>query len=63
MNDPLDILDVDALLTDEERDVRDLVRRVADERVRPHVAGWRMWCIMAGGPGNRRSGTEGGVPS
>ena len=40
MNDPLDILDVDALLTDEERDVRDLVRRVADERVRPHVAGW-----------------------
>jgi glutaryl-CoA dehydrogenase len=40
VNDPLDILDVDALLTDEERDVRDLVRRVADERVRPHVAGW-----------------------
>ena len=40
MNDPLDILNVDALLTDEERDVRDLVRRVADERVRPHVAGW-----------------------
>ena len=40
MNDPLDILDVDALLTDEERDVRDLVRRVADERIRPHVAGW-----------------------
>jgi len=40
VNDPLDILDVDALLTDDERDVRDLVRRVADERVRPHVAGW-----------------------
>jgi glutaryl-CoA dehydrogenase len=40
VNDPLDILDIDALLTDEERDVRDLVRRVADERVRPHVAGW-----------------------
>ena len=40
MNDPLDIVDVDALLTDDERDVRDLVRRVADERIRPHVAGW-----------------------
>jgi glutaryl-CoA dehydrogenase len=40
VNDPLDLLDVDALLTEEERDVRDLVRRVADERVRPHVAGW-----------------------
>ena len=37
---PLDLLDLDALLTDEERDVRDLVRRVADDRVRPHVAGW-----------------------
>jgi glutaryl-CoA dehydrogenase len=40
VTDPLDILDVGALLTDEERDVRDLVRRVADERVRPHVAEW-----------------------
>ncbi|HEY7273229.1 MAG TPA: acyl-CoA dehydrogenase family protein [Actinoplanes sp.] len=40
MNDPLDILDFDGLLTDEERDVRDLVRRVADDRVRPHVADW-----------------------
>ncbi|MFF5080606.1 acyl-CoA dehydrogenase family protein [Actinoplanes sp. NPDC000266] len=37
---PLDLLDVDTLLSDEERDIRALCRRVADERVRPHVAGW-----------------------
>src|SRR3954449_8644953 len=37
---PLDLLDLDTLLTDEERDVRALARRVADDRVRPHVAGW-----------------------
>ena len=37
---PLDLLDLDALLTDEERDIRDLVRRVADDRVRPYVADW-----------------------
>jgi glutaryl-CoA dehydrogenase len=40
VSDSLDILDVDALLTDEERDVRDVVRRVVDERVRPFVAEW-----------------------
>jgi len=37
---PLDLLDVDTLLSDEERDIRALVRRVADDRVRPHVAQW-----------------------
>src|SRR4029450_9497710 len=37
---PLDILDLDSLLTDEERDVRDLTRRVVDDRVRPYVADW-----------------------
>jgi glutaryl-CoA dehydrogenase len=37
---PLDLLDVDTLLSDEERDIRALVRRVADDRVRPHVARW-----------------------
>jgi glutaryl-CoA dehydrogenase len=36
----LDLLDLDTLLTDEERDVRDLARRVADDRVRPYVAEW-----------------------
>jgi len=40
VSDRLDILDIGALLTDEERDVRDLVRRVVDERVRPYVAEW-----------------------
>src|SRR3954447_322918 len=37
---PLDLLDLDTLLTDEERDIRALTRRVADDRVRPEVAGW-----------------------
>ena len=37
---PLDLLDFDSLLSDEERDVRALARRVADDRVRPFVAGW-----------------------
>ncbi|BFU47326.1 acyl-CoA dehydrogenase family protein [Krasilnikovia sp. MM14-A1004] len=35
-----DLLDLDSLLSDEERDVRSLVRRVADDRVRPYVADW-----------------------
>jgi glutaryl-CoA dehydrogenase len=37
---PLDLLDLDTLLSDEERDVRDLTRRVTDDRVRPYVADW-----------------------
>src|SRR3954449_6771756 len=37
---PLDLLDLDTLLTDEERDIRALTRRVADDRVRPEVADW-----------------------
>ncbi len=37
---PLDLLDLDTLLTDEERDIRALSRRVADDRVRPYVAEW-----------------------
>jgi glutaryl-CoA dehydrogenase len=36
----LDLLDLDALLGDEERAIRDTVRRFCDERLRPHVAGW-----------------------
>jgi len=38
--DPLDFLDVDALLSDEERDVRDTVRRFVRERVLPGIANW-----------------------
>ncbi len=37
---PLDLLALDSLLSDEERDGRDLVRRVVDEQVRPHVGRW-----------------------
>ncbi|MDY7085175.1 MAG: acyl-CoA dehydrogenase family protein [Actinomycetota bacterium] len=37
---PLDLLDVDSLLSDTERDIREVVRRVADDRVRPDVAEW-----------------------
>jgi glutaryl-CoA dehydrogenase len=37
---PLDLLDLDELLTDEELDVRSLARRVVDDRVRPFVADW-----------------------
>jgi glutaryl-CoA dehydrogenase len=36
----LDLLGIDHLLSDEERQVRDLTARVVDTEVRPHVAGW-----------------------
>ncbi len=36
----LDLLRADDLLTDEERQIRDVVARVVDERIRPHVAQW-----------------------
>ncbi|WP_433230863.1 acyl-CoA dehydrogenase family protein [Micromonospora sp. CA-248260] len=36
----LDLLDVDASLSEEERQIRAVVRRLVDDRVRPHVAGW-----------------------
>ncbi|WP_203921166.1 acyl-CoA dehydrogenase family protein [Rugosimonospora africana] len=36
----LDLLDLDSLHSDEERQIRDVVRRMVDERVRPFVAGW-----------------------
>jgi glutaryl-CoA dehydrogenase len=37
---PLDLIDFDDLLSDEEREIRALTRRVADDRVRPFVAQW-----------------------
>jgi glutaryl-CoA dehydrogenase len=37
---PTELYAIDTLLSDEHRDVRDTVRRFADERIRPHVAGW-----------------------
>ncbi|WP_254876702.1 acyl-CoA dehydrogenase family protein [Verrucosispora sp. NA02020] len=36
----MDLLDLNSSLTEEERQIRAVVRRVVDERVRPHVAGW-----------------------
>ena len=38
--DPADVLELDALLTDEERMIRDVVRRFVGERVLPEVGGW-----------------------
>ncbi len=38
--DPLDLLAVGELLTEEERLIRDTVRRFADDRIRPRIADW-----------------------
>ncbi|GAA3515497.1 acyl-CoA dehydrogenase family protein [Actinocatenispora rupis] len=37
---PLALFGTDELLTDTERDIRDTVRRFADDRLRPHLAEW-----------------------
>jgi glutaryl-CoA dehydrogenase len=37
---PFDLLALDSLLSEEERSMRDVVRRAVDEHVRPHVAQW-----------------------
>ncbi|HEX6501539.1 MAG TPA: acyl-CoA dehydrogenase family protein [Micromonosporaceae bacterium] len=37
---PLDLLDFDRLHSDEERDIRAVVRRLVDDKVRPFVAEW-----------------------
>jgi glutaryl-CoA dehydrogenase len=37
---PLDLIDVDSLHTDEEREIRAVVRKVVDDLVRPYVATW-----------------------
>jgi glutaryl-CoA dehydrogenase len=38
--DPMDLLELDALLGDEERSLRDRVRGFVDERIRPDVEAW-----------------------
>jgi glutaryl-CoA dehydrogenase len=38
--DPVDPLNLEALLTDEERAVRDTVRQFLDDKVEPHIADW-----------------------
>lgn len=40
MPDPYDLLGLDSLLTEEERNVRDRVRGFVDAAVRPHIAQW-----------------------
>ncbi|RIV37110.1 acyl-CoA dehydrogenase family protein [Micromonospora radicis] len=37
---PVDLLDLDSSLSEEERQIRAVVRQVVDDRVRPYVAGW-----------------------
>lgn len=37
---PLELFAIDGLLDDEERAVRDSVRRFCDDKIRPHIAGW-----------------------
>jgi glutaryl-CoA dehydrogenase len=37
---PLDLIDVDRLLSEEERAIRDVVRSFVDDRIRPHIADW-----------------------
>jgi glutaryl-CoA dehydrogenase len=38
--DPMDLLDLDSLLDDEERLIRDTVRRYVEDRIEPHIADW-----------------------
>jgi glutaryl-CoA dehydrogenase len=40
VRDPLELLDVAGLLTDEERQIQETVARFLADRVRPHLAGW-----------------------
>src|ERR1700709_807980 len=37
---PIDLLGIDAPLTDTERDIRAAARHMVDDLVRPHIAGW-----------------------
>ena len=37
---PFDLFAIDSLLDDEERAIRDTVRRYCDDKVRPHIADW-----------------------
>ena len=37
---PLALLDLDSLIGEEDRAIRDTVRTLVDERLRPEIAGW-----------------------
>lgn len=38
--DPLDLVDIDAVLSDEEKAIRATVRQVCERRIEPHIAQW-----------------------
>jgi glutaryl-CoA dehydrogenase len=40
MTDPLDLLDISTVLTDEERDIQATVAKFLDDHVRPNIASW-----------------------
>jgi glutaryl-CoA dehydrogenase len=40
MTAPLDLIQTDHLLTDQERDIRSVVAKMVDDKVRPHIAQW-----------------------
>ena len=40
MESALSLLGIDHLLTEEERDIRDTVKKLVDEKIKPHVSGW-----------------------
>ena len=40
MESALSLLGIDHLLTEEERDIRDTVKKLVDEKIKPHVAAW-----------------------
>src|SRR6059058_3186335 len=40
MKDPLDLIDLSSVLTDEEREIQATVARFLADRVRPHIAEW-----------------------
>ena len=52
-----DVLGIDALLSDEERAVRDRVRAFVDAEIRPHIADWFDRAVLPrrAGPGARRA--------
>ena len=46
---PFELFAIDGLLDDEERAIRDTVRRFCDDRVRPHIADWFEAAVVPAG--------------
>ncbi|GHA45020.1 hypothetical protein GCM10010303_65270 [Streptomyces purpurascens] len=56
MKDPLDLLDITSVLSDEEREIQSTVARFLADRVRPHIGEWFYgWSGFPGWPAVRRS--------